>query len=126
LVKDGFLTDHVRHIREVYGHRRDVMLDSLESYFPPGTTWTKPQGGLFLWVRLPESIDTLALMPEALDHQVAYVPGSAFYADHSLNNTFRLNFSNAQPAMIQEGIRRLGTVLDRALLAHSERETAPA
>jgi len=119
LIKDGFLRDHVRHIREVYGYRRNVMLDALERYFPEGTTWTKPNGGLFLWVTLPEGIDTLALMPTALENKVAYVPGSAFYAAEGLPNTFRLNFSNATPEQIEIGIKRLGGVLEEELARHT-------
>jgi 2-aminoadipate transaminase len=119
LIKDGFLRDHVRHIREVYGYRRNVMLDALERYFPEGTTWTKPNGGLFLWVTLPEGVDTLALMPTALENKVAYVPGSAFYAAEGLPNTFRLNFSNATPEQIEIGIKRLGGVLEEELARHT-------
>lgn len=120
LIKDGFLRDHVKHIREVYGHRRDVMLDALERYFPEGATWTKPKGGLFLWVTLPEEVDTLALMPRAIKNKVAYVPGSAFYADNGLPNTFRLNFSNAKPEQIEIGIKRLGEVLAEEIAKHTE------
>jgi 2-aminoadipate transaminase len=120
LIKDGFLRDHVKHIREVYGHRRDVMLDALERYFPEGATWTKPKGGLFLWVTLPEEVDTLALMPRAVENKVAYVPGSAFYADNGLPNTFRLNFSNAKPEQIEIGIKRLGEVLEEEIAKHTE------
>ncbi|MFL7840435.1 MAG: PLP-dependent aminotransferase family protein [Candidatus Promineifilaceae bacterium] len=115
LIKDGFLRDHVRHIRDVYGYRRNVMLDALERYFPEGTSWTKPKGGLFLWVTLPEEVDTLALMPKAIENKVAYVPGSAFYAANGLPNTFRLNFSNANPEQIEIGIKRLGEVLAEEL-----------
>jgi len=119
LIKDGFLHDHVRHIREVYGYRRDIMLDALERYFPEGATWTKPKGGLFLWVTLPEGVDTMALMPKALENKVAYVPGSAFYAADGLPNTFRLNFSNASPDQIEIGIKRLGEVIEQELARHT-------
>jgi 2-aminoadipate transaminase len=122
LIKDGFLRDHVRHIREVYGYRRNVMLDALERYFPEGTEWTRPKGGLFLWVTLPEGIDTLALMPKAIANNVAYVPGSAFYAANAPPNTFRLNFSNATPEQIDIGIKRLGEVLAEALAKESAPE----
>ncbi len=111
VLKNGFLENHVRLIRQVYSERRDVMLESLQRYFPPGTHWTRPEGGLFLWVTLPERIDTLALMPKALENKVAYVPGTAFFPDGSGSNTFRLNFSNANPENIEVGIRRLGEVL---------------
>ena len=115
VIKNGFLENHVRRIRQVYGERRDVMLDSLQRYFPPGTHWTRPEGGLFLWVTLPEEIDTLTLMPKALENKVAYVPGTAFFPDGSGSNTFRLNFSNANPENIELGIRRLGEVLANEL-----------
>ncbi len=111
VLKDGFLSNHIRLIRQVYGERRDCMLDCLQRYFPPGAVWTHPKGGLFLWVTLPEEIDTLALMPKALDNKVAYVPGTAFFPDGSGHNTFRLNFSNASPENIDLGIRRLGEVI---------------
>ena len=111
VLKNGFLKNHIGLIRQVYGERKDVMLDSLQRYFPPGAHWTRPEGGLFLWVTLPEEIDTLALMPKALENKVAYVPGTAFFPDGSGSNTFRLNFSNANPENIELGIRRLGEVI---------------
>jgi len=116
LVKDGFMDEHVRVIRRVYGERRDVMLAALERYFPDGCSWTHPEGGLFLWARVPEWIDTAELLKEAVQARVAYVPGFAFYAEagHG-SNTMRLNFSNAQPAQIEEGIRRLGELLKKKL-----------
>jgi 2-aminoadipate transaminase len=110
-----FLKEHVRLIRKVYRERRDVMLAALEQHFPPGVTWTRPQGGLFLWAELPEAVDTVALLKQAIDNKVAFVPGSAFYPDGSGNNTMRLNFSNAQPDQIEQGIKRLGEVIAAAL-----------
>ena len=119
LVKDGFMDEHVRVIRRVYGERRDVMLAALERYFPEGCSWTHPEGGLFLWARVPEWIDTAELLTEAVQARVAYVPGFAFYAEPGHGrNTMRLNFSNAQPAQIEEGIRRLGDLLKKKL-AHN-------
>lgn len=115
IVKDGFLEKHIRFIRQVYGERRDIMLDALERYFPPGAQWTHPKGGLFLWATLPQEIDTLAMMPKALENKVAYVPGTAFFPDGSGTNTFRLNFSNATPENIEIGIRRLGEVITKEL-----------
>ena len=116
LVKDGFMDEHVRVIRRVYGERRDVMLAALERYFPEGCSWTHPEGGLFLWARVPEWIDTAELLTEAVQARVAYVPGFAFYAEPGHGrNTMRLNFSNAQPAQIEEGIRRLGDLLKKKL-----------
>ncbi|HOU15513.1 MAG TPA: PLP-dependent aminotransferase family protein [Anaerolineae bacterium] len=105
----GILKVHVRKLRKVYGERRDVMLDALAEFWPDGSSWTTPKGGLFLWARVPESIDTLAFMPKALEKKVAYVPGVHFYPhEDGGHNAMRLNFSNAQPEMIVEGIRRLG------------------
>jgi 2-aminoadipate transaminase len=119
VAKDGFLDQHVRTIREVYAHRRDVMLQALERYFPAEAGWTRPDGGLFLWAWVPEGIDTADLLKVAVDTQkVAFVPGHAFYPDGSGKNTMRLNFSCAQPEMIEEGIRRLGAVL-KGQLAHA-------
>lgn len=120
VLRDDFLQDHVRLIRQVYRERRDVMLEALDRYFPPGTHWTRPQGGLFLWVILPEEIDTLDLMPKAIANKVAYVPGSAFYPDGSGHNTFRLNFSNAQPEDITIGIERLAEVVKSELYEYQE------
>ncbi len=126
VIKDGFLDEHVRTIRKIYGERRDLMLDSLERYFPQGAQWTRPHGGLFLWVTLPEQIDTLELMPKAIARKVAYVPGTAFYPDGRGRNTFRLNFSNAQPEQIEIGMRRLGEVLAEELAREAVAEPVPA
>jgi 2-aminoadipate transaminase len=116
LVKGGFMDEHVRVIRRVYGERRDVMLAALDRYFPEGCSWTRPEGGLFLWARVPEWVDTAELLKEAVQFRVAYVPGFAFYPEPGRGrNTMRLNFSNAQPAQIEEGIRRLGDLLKKKL-----------
>jgi 2-aminoadipate transaminase len=111
VLQTGYLKEHVRRIRDVYRTRRDIMLEAMDHYFPPGITWTRPQGGLFLWVTLPENLDSLAILEKAIAHKVAFVPGSAFYPGGGGQNTMRLNFSNAQPEQIQSGIRRLGEVL---------------
>jgi 2-aminoadipate transaminase len=114
VARDGFLESHIEEIRKVYRERRNVMLHALEHYFPPGVSWTRPEGGLFLWVTLPPEINTEALLQEAVKEKVAFVPGHAFYAggrECGLCNTMRLNFSNADPAMLEEGIRRLAGVI---------------
>ena len=107
----GFLDRQVRAIRSVYRERRDSMLSAMKKYFPAGVTWTHPQGGLFLWVTLPAILDSAEVLREALKERVAFVPGASFYADGSGANTMRLNFSYPKPAIIEEGIRRLGKVL---------------
>lgn len=115
LSQEGFLKNHVRRIRRVYQERRDVMLRAMAEYFPEGVRWTEPQGGLFLWVTLPDGLDSEALLPQAIANKVAFVPGHVFYPDGRGRNTMRLNFSNAQPAQIETGIRRLGEVLHDAV-----------
>ena len=118
--RGGFLDRHIRHIREVYRHRRDVMLASLERAFPDpaaGVHWTRPKGGLFLWVVLPEWMDTSNLLKEAVKEKVAFVPGAAFYANGGGRNTMRLNFSNASEEMIEDGIARLSRVIQREIEA---------
>jgi 2-aminoadipate transaminase len=112
MLKTGFLDDHIKRIRQVYGERRNVMISAMKKYFPAECGWTTPQGGLFLWARTPDWIDTEALLKEAVEAKVAFVPGFAFYTDPQKGrNTMRLNFSNAQPEQIEEGIRRLGLLL---------------
>ncbi|RLC73598.1 MAG: aminotransferase, partial [Chloroflexi bacterium] len=112
----GLLKRHVKYIRQMYHERRDMMLAAMEKYFPPGVTWTRPQGGLFLWVILPKHVDTEKLLQIALkEEKVAFVPGTAFYpaGDRSGLHCMRLNFSNAPLEMIEEGIKRLGKVMMR-------------
>ncbi len=95
--KDGFLEQHVHHICDVYRERRNVMLDSLEEHMPAGVNWTHPQGGLFLWLTLPEQMSSVEIFKEAVEQKVAFVPGESFYPRGGGKNTMRLNFSNATP-----------------------------
>ena len=115
VARDNFLDEHIKLIRKVYGERRDVMLRALEEYFPPEVAWTHPQGGLFLWVTLPEGMDAHRLFESALKENVAFVAGDSFYAGNGYADEgrrhFRLNFSNAQPEQIREGIRRLSVAI---------------
>jgi len=117
VAKDGFLDRHVKTIREVYGQRLKAMLAAFERHFPEGVQWTRPQGGLFLWVTLPPGFDSAELLKEALGQErVAFVPGAAFYPRGGGERTCRLNFSYLGEDMIDEGIRRLGTVIKRRLV----------
>ncbi|MEE8162980.1 MAG: aminotransferase class I/II-fold pyridoxal phosphate-dependent enzyme, partial [Anaerolineae bacterium] len=100
---------------EVYRERRDAMLAAMERHFPPGVTWTRPQGGLFLWVQVPEHIDTTEFLNLALQEKVAFVPGRAFYPDDDGQNAMRLTFATADPERIEEGIKRLERALTREL-----------
>jgi 2-aminoadipate transaminase len=113
--RGGFLDRHVRLIRRVYGERRDAMLRALARHFPPQVRWTRPQGGLFLWVTLPEGLDSAVLLEEALAEKVAFVPGKPFSPGGGGARNFRLNFSYCTPERIEEGIRRLGRLLERRL-----------
>ncbi len=115
VARHGFLDEHVKVIRRVYRERRDAMLSAMAEYFPPGVTWTRPQGGLFLWVRFPEGVDAVDVLREGVKEKVAFLVGAAFFPDHSNANTARFNFSNADPQMIREGVRRVGVVLKRML-----------
>lgn len=109
--KDGFIDKHLEVIKRVYHERRDVMLDALDEHFPQSITWTRPDGGLFLWATLPEGNDAAELMKEALKENVAYVPGGSFHPLGGGDNTMRLNFSFSNPQTINEGIGRLARVL---------------
>ena len=115
VAKDGFLDAHIAQLCEVYRHRRDVMLAAMEHYFPSEVRWTRPDGGLFLMAWLPEHMDSAQLLQEAVQRKVAFIPGRDFHIGNEGSNTLRLNFSNAQPAMIEEGIRRLSEVFKNAL-----------
>ncbi len=115
VAREGFLDRHVKTLRDLYRTRRDAMLTALEEHFPTAVRWTHPEGGLFLWVTLPEGLDTTDLLVPALEERVAFVPGGAFHANGGGANTMRLNFSNANPQQIHEGITRLGKVLEGAL-----------
>ena len=102
----------VAKVRKTYSHRRDCMLAALAKYMPDGTSWTKPQGGMFVWVTLPKGMDGAKLLARSLETaKVAFVPGQAFFADGTGANTFRLSFSCANDEMIEEGISRLGKLI---------------
>ena len=107
--------DQIASFTQLYKVRRDAMLESLDKYFPKGATWTKPGGGFYVWATLPEGIDTKALMPKAIVGKVAYVPGTAFYADGFGTREMRLSYCYPTPERIREGINSLGHVLDTEL-----------
>ncbi|KYK32954.1 MAG: PLP-dependent aminotransferase family protein [Theionarchaea archaeon] len=109
---------HITKIIGIYRKKRDIMLEALEEYFPEGCSWTKPDGGLFLWARVPEYINTKNMIAEAIKQRVAYVQGAAFFVDGSGTNTMRLCFSYASNEKIREGIKRLGRVIKKEIEAH--------
>ena len=114
-VAERIFDAQVAKIGAAYSARRDAMLSALERYMPAGTSWTKPEGGMFVWVTLPAGIDGAELLARSIEtEKVAFVPGQAFFADRSGANTLRLSFSCANEAMIEEGIQRLGRLIRNA------------
>lgn len=115
-LEKGYFEKNLEKTIELYRHKRDLMLECLEKYMPENVRWTKPEGGLFLFVQLPEGYDTKELFKMAIDQNVAFVIGEAFFCDDSGKNTMRLNFSFMDDANIDEGIKRLATAI-RTLFA---------
>ncbi|MFI1992008.1 PLP-dependent aminotransferase family protein [Actinoplanes sp. NPDC020271] len=105
------LDGHVAGLRVAYRERRDTMLQLLPRVLPAGSSWTDPDGGMFVWVRLPGDVDTAELLAEALRHDVAFVPGAPFFAGRPDRATLRLSFSTSTPEQITEGMRRLGAAV---------------
>ena len=111
-VASRIFDSHVATLRQVYGARRDHMLTALAREMPAGVSWTKPQGGMFVWLTLPAGMDAGDLLAKSLKtERIAFVPGRAFFADGSNGNTLRLSFSCANEAAIDEGIKRLGRLI---------------
>jgi 2-aminoadipate transaminase len=107
----GRWQDYVESLTEIYRARRDTMLEALERYFPPQAEWTRPAGGLFIWVTLPDFIDTTDLLARALQANVAFVPGEGAYMDGRGRSSMRLNFSGVDEDEIREGVRRIGKIV---------------
>ncbi|MFG2088766.1 PLP-dependent aminotransferase family protein [Spirillospora sp. NPDC048824] len=107
--------EQIKDFRELYRARRDAMLDSLEQVMPDGCTWTRPAGGFFVWLTLPEGRDAKAMAPRAIAERVAYVPGTGFYADGTGHRHMRLSYCFPEPHRIREGVRRLGAVMEHEI-----------
>jgi len=107
--------DQIASFVQLYKARRDAMLETLDQYFPKSATWTRPEGGFYVWVNLPSGVDTKALMPKAIVAKVAYVPGTAFYADGLGSWSMRLSYCHPTPERIREGVKALGQVVTEAL-----------
>jgi 2-aminoadipate transaminase len=117
---------YVASLRELYRRRRDVMLEALDEHLPREATWTRPEGGLFIWATLPEGVDTTDLLAKALSRNVAFVPGRAAYLDGRGARSMRLNFSGVADDQIREGVRRIGEVVHEQLdLLGTLRATGP-
>lgn len=102
---------HIAKIKALYQKQAQAMMDAMDKYFPSMVKYTKPHGGMFLWVTLPEGVSAMSLFPKALEKKVAFVPGAPFYIGMENVNTMRLNYTNADCETIEEGIRRLGDLL---------------
>jgi len=110
-IKEYDLDKHIDKIKALYKKRRQCMLDAIEKYFPKNIVYTRPRGGLFIWVILPKEMDSKEVLKKALEEKVAFVPGQPFYAHGDITNTFRLNYSNMPEERIEQGIKRLGKIL---------------
>jgi 2-aminoadipate transaminase len=111
VVKDGFLTEHIPTIRTLYAAQCQSMLDALQEFFPAGASWTRPQGGMFIWVTLPAHINSMELLEAAVAQNVAFVPGAPFYANTPASNTLRLSFVTVPPEQIRIGVEKLGKLI---------------
>jgi 2-aminoadipate transaminase len=121
-VMHQYLTDndidaHIKRITDAYGKQRDAMVQAIADFFPAEARSTKPEGGMFVWVTMPENFSTLKFFDEAIKHKVAFVPGTPFFVDGSGENTMRLNYSCASAETIREGIMRLGKLMEEFMPA---------
>ncbi|WP_326945423.1 PLP-dependent aminotransferase family protein [Amycolatopsis sp. NBC_01307] len=117
LIVSRYLATHdwkgqIKKFRENYRERRDAILSALDQYLPPGCSWTKPDGGFYVWVTVPEGVDTKAMLPRAVTARVAYASGTGFYADGFGSRQMRLSYCYPTPERIREGVRRLAAVLE--------------
>lgn len=115
--KENDVDAHVKEISDLYGKRKQLMIDGIKKYFPKDVKYTDPEGGMFLWVEVPGVTDTVELFKQCLEHNVAFVPGDPFFAGKPQPGTFRLNYSNMQEDQIEVGLKRLGEALSQALEA---------
>ncbi len=120
----GHIDPQIEKIKKVYSRKLSVMLAGMQEYMPEGIEWTKPEGGMFLWVTLPDSMDSGELLKRALRKKVAFVQGEAFFADPREGiNTMRLNFTHPSDQMISEGLRRLGSVVNQELVSRWDKSS---
>ncbi len=107
--------EQIKSFRELYRERRDALLGALDVLMPPGCTWTRPAGGFFVWMTLPEGLNSKAILPRAVAERVAFVPGTGFYSDGGGTRNMRLSFCYPEPDRIKEGVRRLAGVIEQEL-----------
>lgn len=109
------LDDHLDKIRELYRSQANAMVEAMKEFFPADVKFTIPEGGMFLWVTLPEDIDSMKMFDAALERNVAFVPGAPFYAEPGTRSALRLNFTNADEETIRDGIKRLAETIEEQL-----------
>ncbi|MDI3341257.1 MAG: PLP-dependent aminotransferase family protein [Sphaerobacter sp.] len=114
-IRSGRLAEHIQHLRQIYREKCHRMLAALEREMPAGTSWTRPSGGFFIWLTLPEGVDAVDLLPAAREAGVDYIPGTAFYSDGRGRRNLRLSYSGVTVEQIDEGIARLAKVTRAAL-----------
>ncbi len=114
-VSEGVLYEHIDYIKKLYNEKRLAMLKAMDEYFPKEAKWKRPEGGMFVWVTLPEYVNTREMFPKALEENVAYVVGDAFFVDDEGYNTMRLNFTHSSEEEILEGIKRLAKVIEHEI-----------
>ncbi len=114
-IHGGYMDKQLEKIRQLYRSKRDIMLDSIKKYFPKEVKWNVPKGGMFIWITLPEHVDTRYMFQKAIAKKVAYVVGDAFYPEGENFNSMRLNFSYSSDDKIREGIKRLAEVIKEEL-----------
>jgi 2-aminoadipate transaminase len=107
--------EQIKNFREIYRERRDALLGALTDMMPAGTRWTRPTGGFYVWLRLPEGLHSKEMLPRAITARVAYVPGTGFYADGTGGEYMRLSYCFPPPERIREGVRRLSGVVEQEL-----------
>lgn len=124
VVRDGLLDTHIPTIRTLYAAQCQAMLDSLARHMPEGVTWNAPEGGMFIWMELPEGLDSMEILQEAVKRNVAYVPGAPFYASNPRRNALRLAFVTVAPERIEQGVAILGTLFREAIAKHAPQAKA--
>jgi len=118
-MRGGYFDRQLPIIKEIYARKQRRMLSALENYFPKTSRWTRPKGGMFIWVELQKSIDTKQMFPKAIERKVAYVQGSCFFPDGSGRNTMRLNFTHPADEKIDQGIKRLAELIESEMRSAS-------
>lgn len=122
----GYIDEHLEKIKTLYKGKMFHMLAAMDKHFPAEAKWTRPEGGMFIWVTLPEYIDTKEMFVRALEHNVAYVHGASFFCNKNGRNTMRLNFTYATDEQIDEGIKRLGQTIKDEIAAHKKQSPGKA